>query len=172
MSSTRHNVWRIDSFRRNECVPSTSCLEMTTRYVLATLALAGCTAADPTPASPRTTNDPVAAEYARDVEPILQKKCFACHAASVLPWYHALPGIRGMLDRDIAGAKGSLDLSQGFPFPGRGTQADYLDALAGVLDDGSMPPRRYLLVHWGGRLGVEEKRTIRAWIEHARARRD
>jgi cytochrome c peroxidase len=88
-----------------------------------------------------------------------------CHGAgSALPWYHALPGIRALIDNDITRARRSVDLSHDFPFRGRGTQIDYLEEIEGVLDDGSMPPARYRLLHWGKAFNESEERIVREWL--------
>jgi heme-binding protein len=147
----------------------------TTRAALLALLFARCSGpivaptegGDPPPTDEATVA--VRADYLARVKPIFAGSCVRCHGAGLaLPWYHALPGVRGMIDRDVAKAQRNLDLSHDFPFRGRRTQLDYLDAIEGVLVDGSMPPLRCRMLHWGSGLNDSEKRTIREWIANAR----
>jgi mono/diheme cytochrome c family protein len=105
-------------------------------------------------------------DYVTQVRPIFATSCLHCHGAgSALPWYHALPGVRAIIDDDIARARTSVDMSHDFPFGGRGAARERLAAIGDVLDDGSMPPLRYRLVHWGARLDDAQRRAVRAWLE-------
>jgi mono/diheme cytochrome c family protein len=110
-------------------------------------------------------------DYVDSVKPLFARSCASCHgAASALPWYHALPLVRGMIDDDIAKARRTVDMSHDFPFRGRGTPAEYLDAVDEVVSQGSMPPLRYRMMHWGSALDAEERDRVRLWVERSRRR--
>jgi Haem-binding domain len=143
----------------------------TLRFAALVLFLTGCSEARPASTARTLSGDPVRDEYVLRVEPIFAKSCFDCHGSSQLPWYHAIPVVRGLIDRDVKDAKYSINLTQGYPFPGRGRQADYLDLIEGVLDDKSMPPWHYRVVHWSAALDDAQRQVIRDWIESARAKR-
>jgi hypothetical protein len=107
-------------------------------------------------------------QYLKNVKPIFQHKCFDCHSGStVFPWYHGIPGIRQLLDHDIHEARGDMDMSEDFPFLGKGTPQDYLNAIQDAVNDGSMPPFRYRLIHRDSKLMDDEKKTILGWVEKA-----
>jgi hypothetical protein len=119
--------------------------------------------------------DPTLAEinedYAESVKPLFARSCASCHGAgNPLPWYHAVPLVRGMIDDDIAKARRNVDMSHDFPFRGRGTPADYLDAIHDVVAEGSMPPLRYRVMHWGSRLEGEERDRVLLWVERSQQR--
>src|ERR1700761_4030362 len=93
-------------------------------------------AAPPMDATLAEIND----DYVESVRPLFARACASCHGSgNELPWYHALPLVRGMIDDDIAKARRNVDMSHDFPFRGRGTPADYLDAVHDVVSEGSMP---------------------------------
>ena len=146
---------------------------------LSALAMSGCAERATTAAAPgerRPLDATLAAindDYVATVKPLFARSCASCHGATrALPWYHALPLVRGMIDEDIATARRTVDMAEDFPFRGRGTPAEYLDAVDEVVAAGSMPPLRYRLMHWGARLGAGERDRVRLWVERSRRRLD
>lgn len=102
--------------------------------------------------------------YKKDIKPIFQRACFDCHSQSPhLPWYHSLPFVHSMLERDMQEAKVHLDFSDDFPFKGHGSPEEDLEAIANTIKDKSMPPLRYQIMHFGSGLGNEERKTILKW---------
>ena len=140
------------------------------------MTVAGCSGPllAPTDGEEATTDATMRAiddDYVRTVKPLFARSCASCHGAgNRLPWYHAVPLVRGMIDDDIARARRNLDMSHDFPFRGRGTQSDYLDAIRDVLADHSMPPLRYRLLHWHAGFDAQEQETIRQWIARSQQR--
>ena len=115
----------------------------------------------------RAIND----DYVVSVKPLFLRSCAHCHGAgNALPWYHSVPLVRGMIDDDIARARRNIDMSHDFPFRGKGTQLEYLDDIGEVLDDGSMPPLRFRMMHPGAAFTADEKNTIRAWLAQSEKR--
>jgi mono/diheme cytochrome c family protein len=149
----------------------------TTAWALWTVAAtAGCSSPTLAPTdSTAPPMDPTLAEinedYVESVKPLFARSCVSCHGAgNALPWYHALPLVRGMIDDDIAKARRNVDMSHDFPFRGRGTPADYLDAIHDVVVEGSMPPLRYRVMHWGALLDGEDKDRVLLWVERSQQR--
>lgn len=111
----------------------------------------------------------VNAAYLATVKPIFRKSCFDCHGqASELPWYHELPIVRGVIDRDMNDAKEHLDMSNDFPFSGHGTPISDLEAIEEVLTRNSMPPLRYRVIHWSSYLTEVERQTVLKWAVDGR----
>lgn len=107
-------------------------------------------------------------KYRRDIRPIFAKKCFDCHSITThYPWYYSVPGVKQLIDRDIQEARADLDMSKDFPFLGKGTPTDYLDVLKDVINDGSMPPFRYRLLHRGSALTEDEQKSIMNWVNES-----
>lgn len=109
----------------------------------------------------------IAADYERTVRPIFQVKCFDCHSNPRYPWYHRLPGIKQWLDRDIREAHKHMDMSSGFPFKGHGSPSEDLEAIAGTVRKKTMPPLRYILMHWNARLTEAEEKAVLQWVQQS-----
>ncbi len=110
-------------------------------------------------------------EYLKLVRPIFQKNCFNCHSETTeYPWYAKFPGVRWLIERDIKEARTHLDLSGDFPFKGHGTPLTDLEAIRNSIDDRSMPPLRYKVMHWSSNLSENEAKTIVFWINQSLAK--
>lgn len=110
------------------------------------------------------------AEYISDVKPIFQKSCFDCHSSSTnYPWYAKLPGAKQLIEKDIRESKEHLDFSNDFPFGGHGEPSEDLVAIRKSIEEGSMPPFRYRILHPGSKLTEDEVKTVKAWIENSEA---
>ena len=102
------------------------------------------------------------------LEPIFQRSCFDCHSDKTkYPWYYKLPVIKGMIDDDVREARERLDVSNGFPFEGRGGPADQLKDIKEEVMEGAMPLRMYRLMHWSAGLSQSEKDSIGAWVDRS-----
>jgi hypothetical protein len=106
----------------------------------------------------------ISRDYQEKVEPIFKVSCFDCHSnATHYPWYHVLPGIRGMLDKDISTARKHIDMSDGYPFKGHGSLVSDLKAIAYQVDKGKMPLFKYRVMHPGSVLTEKQKQEIEDW---------
>lgn len=103
--------------------------------------------------------------YLQSVHPIFKKSCFDCHGmATEMPWYHKLPVVKGLMDKDMTDAKKHLDMSKGFPFDGHGSIQDDLVAISKNISSNKMPPTSYRLMHPSAKLNSEELEAINRWI--------
>lgn len=106
--------------------------------------------------------------YRETVKPIFEKKCFDCHSSRThYPWYNSLPVIKQLIERDVREARADLDMSEDFPFIGKGTPTDYLDVLKDAVNDRSMPPWRYRIMHKDSALTDHEREVILKWVEES-----
>lgn len=107
--------------------------------------------------------------YTEKIKPIFQKKCFDCHAIpQKLPWYAKIPGPKQLIAYDLREAKEHMDMRQDFPFGGHGSPLEDLKSLEEVVQNGSMPPWRYRIMHKGSKLTQEEIQKIQDWIHEGR----
>ncbi len=112
----------------------------------------------------KTINDP----YVSTVKPIFEKKCFDCHSKFTKhPWYHKLPLVKTLLDRDIKEGLKHLDMGDDFPFKGHGSPKEDLEAIKKTLQKNEMPLWRYRLLHPGTKVTDEEKILIYQWIDQS-----
>ncbi|MEO5971520.1 MAG: heme-binding domain-containing protein [Bdellovibrionia bacterium] len=106
--------------------------------------------------------------YKQKARPIFSKKCMDCHSSTTnYPWYYPLPGIKHYIDNDIAEAKKHLDMSNGYPFKSHATPIEDLEAIKEVIQDETMPPLRYRLLHRKSKLSPDEKKIILEWTNEA-----
>jgi cytochrome c peroxidase len=100
---------------------------------------------------------------------ILAEKCVNCHTVDYqLPFYAKLPVAKGVIEADIKLGLAHLDYVAALAqTPSEVVLAKSEQALL----DGSMPPARYLMLHWDGGLGDAEKTALLDWIRQERAAR-
>lgn len=110
----------------------------------------------------------VDAAYKRDLLPFVEPKCLDCHGqAKTMPAYYKIPGVKQLLDSDIAEARADLDMRGGFPFVSpRSTEKD-LKELREVTEEGEMPPLIYKLMHRRSGLTAEEKAAVLRWVDES-----
>lgn len=89
-------------------------------------------------------------EFARDVEPLLSRRCFKCHGPEKQESNFRLD--------DRAAALRGGDLGEPAIVPGKSEESFLLKAVAGLAPDTKMPPE-------GERLTAAEIGVLRAWIE-------
>jgi len=106
--------------------------------------------------------------YQKNVKSIFQIKCMTCHSSqTIYPFYYNWPIAKQIIDGDIAESKKHLDMTNGFPFAGHGTPSEDLEAIKKNVSNGSMPPFRYRIMHWGSTLTESEKSLITDWANES-----
>lgn len=107
-------------------------------------------------------------EYEKIVKPIFQKKCMDCHSEQTnYPFYYQWIIAKSLIDKDIVEAKKHIDMTTGFPFRGHGTPLEDFRAIKKSLNEGTMPPLRYKLMHWNSSLSKTEKERVLKWIDES-----
>lgn len=104
-------------------------------------------------------NPPVVGEPAWDsphTRELAVRACFDCHSnETVWPWYSNIAPMSWLLQRDVNQGRDELNFSEW------DREQDGDDA-AETVEDGSMPPRRYLLAHPDARLNDAELAALTA----------
>lgn len=105
---------------------------------------------------------------ARDV---LSQKCADCHSEDyVLPMYAFIPGVRGLLEKDIQTGLAYMDMASALQSEeGQPVSEAALAKLEQSLSDGSMPPKPYLALHWNGALSESDRDAVVSWIHSVRS---
>jgi len=106
------------------------------------------------------------------VSQILQNKCVDCHSPGMLrkPFYSELPIAKQLMVKDIDEAGARLILSKKLYSGEESFSPLMLARLESVVQNGTMPPTQYLLMHWTDNLTDDEKQSILAWIAEERAK--
>jgi cytochrome c peroxidase len=110
------------------------------------------------------------AEFAR-VASILEQKCSGCHTnVAELPFYADLPVVGAMVEQDLSSGIKHIDMVAALAPPeGKSVTSEVtLSKIEHVLEERSMPPAHYLMVHWNGSITNTEEQIIRNWISKLR----
>ncbi len=112
----------------------------------------------------------IAVLYHDQIEPVVQAKCMQCHGGTPRhPWYYSVPGVKQLIDRDVAVGKEHLDFSRGFPFASHATPPEDIQAMKEVAEENSMPPFLYGLAHANDRLNENDRKRISEWATQSLA---
>ena len=110
------------------------------------------------------------ADY-QSVKPILEKSCFDCHSRfTEYPWYHKIPGIKGMIDGHIKEGREHLEFSDDFPFTGKENTLKLLGEIKEEIEEGEMPLFGYQLLHWGTAIEGAQQDSVFNWIDRSTQR--
>jgi len=101
---------------------------------------------------------------------IMAMKCVNCHTSDYkLPFYASFPIAKGMIEKDIQEGTEYLDLIETIHGKGKEPVSEVVLAkIEQTTSEGSMPPGKYLLLHWNGGLSQEENDVLYAWINQTR----
>lgn len=106
----------------------------------------------------------ITTDYQLAVAPLFQRACADCHSGDTqYPWYSMMPGISQWIKNDIEEARKHIEFSNGYPFQSHASPLEDLIAVEKSIQDGSMPPLRYRLMHSRARLNEQEKKRIIDW---------
>ena len=103
---------------------------------------------------------------------VLGKKCVHCHAADAeLPFYAKLPLAKGMIAKDVSAGRDAIDLPTELARAGAAPLSEAaLAKIEAALASDSMPPFRYVMLHWNHRLSSGDRAALSKWIEGSRAK--
>jgi len=106
----------------------------------------------------------------REAAAILQRDCLDCHGKSPhKPLYHWVPVAGGLIEQDIATANRYFAVDHELRAPDEVPFSEAaLAKIEYVLDEESMPPARYVLMHWNRGLTGEDRGVLRDWIQRTR----
>ncbi len=112
---------------------------------------------------------PSMAKFAK-VSKVVQDKCMACHTQGYdLPFYAKVPGIRQIIEKDYYDGIRAMDLNvELIQNKGKPIGETVLAKMEWVINNDTMPPAKFAVVHWGSRLSDQEKRDILEWVKISR----
>lgn len=121
-----------------------------------------------TPEAVRTELSAITDPAFAKAAPIIQGKCAHCHRTGTRPpWYATLPPASILIGRDVKAGLARWDFDGKLSGSGDSFSEIELARLENVLIDNSMPPFRYVAMHWNNTLNEDEKQILMEWI-HAR----
>lgn len=110
------------------------------------------------------------AKFDEHIEPILARKCAGCHTHTIgRPFFYYIPLVNHIskpyTENIIRKAREHFDFSNGIVTDRLGATYETILRLRAVVNENSMPPRKYALVRPHHVLSPSEKRAISAWAE-------
>ena len=98
------------------------------------------------------------------VKSILKRSCYDCHShETTWPWYGYVAPASWLLAYNVAEARSELNLSTWKAYRPDKRRRLLRDALE-EIEEASMPPWEYLLMHGEARLSEKEREILRDWI--------
>lgn len=112
---------------------------------------------------------PIDVEWS-NIAGILEDKCVVCHVPGAdLPFYASFPIAKGMMQADIEEGLDFFDMADAIRHSGEEPISEVaLAKMEFVVDQANMPPARYLVMHWDGKLTESEQADLKAWIRKYR----
>jgi hypothetical protein len=100
----------------------------------------------------------------------LDRACGNCHSNRTdWPWYGRVAPASWLLRKDVSEGRKFLNFSR-WPEYGAAGQGQLIDLAGARIKAGTMPPRRYLLLHPEARLSDQERSSLVAALAHESAR--
>ena len=99
--------------------------------------------------------------------------CLDCHTAEPkLPFYANIPVAGDIVKEDIANGYRSFDIQAMYDAAKNGTKVAEVDLakVEKVYADGTMPPAKYYMVHWGSYPGAKKSAAMQEWAKQHRAK--
>jgi len=124
------------------------------------------------PVGTSLTKQPIEDPLLAKAAPIFEKKCVNCHTQEYkLPFYAQLPPAKGIIEQDIKAGLSYLNLAEAlFPADQQPAPEVALAKIEQTTLSGTMPPMRYLALHWDGGLSAQEQNDLLAWIRNVRVK--
>jgi hypothetical protein len=109
------------------------------------------------------TNPPVLAEpkwNSEQTKVLAERACYDCHSNETKwPWYSNVAPVSWLVINDTKEGRAALNFSQW------GQSDQEADEAAKTVQEGTMPPRTYLLSHAAARLNRQEKTQLIAGLQ-------
>lgn len=94
---------------------------------------------------------------------LAKRACFDCHSnETVWPWYSNIAPVSWLVYNDVAEGRSRLNFSDW----GRGRQPS-IGEIAGIIQEGEMPPAQYLLMHPNAKLSAADKQALTTGLQNS-----
>jgi hypothetical protein len=100
----------------------------------------------------------------------LRNSCRNCHSEETRwPWYSYVAPVEWLIERDVREARGHFNMSRWDEYSPE-EQTEILAEISFMIRNQKMPLRRYLFMHPGAKLNVEDIKLIDQWGRKERKR--
>jgi len=110
------------------------------------------------------------AEIAPAIASVFAHACIDCHSEKTRwPWYSHVAPVSWLVENDVKHAREHLNLSR-WDSLGAAEQRRPLTAVATVIENREMPPRKYVLFNPGAKLSADDSVQVIEWTRSERRR--
>jgi len=116
-------------------------------------------------------NTPDTAKFDK-ISKVMMDRCLPCHSKNYsLPFYSKIPGIKDIIEKDYKDGLRAMDITQEFVIETKNKPFNEaaLAKMEWVINNGTMPPMKFAMIHWGSTLSDDEKQLILDWVKVTRA---
>jgi cytochrome c peroxidase len=101
---------------------------------------------------------------------VVANSCTNCHTPeTALPFYAGLPVAGPLINKDIKEGMRRVNYLQELqPGDGKPVSEVVLAKTEQVMTDKSMPPTRYVMLHWDARLSEQDRKDVMDWVHKVR----
>lgn len=100
---------------------------------------------------------------------LLEAKCAGCHLPDAeLPFYAGFPVASGIMEADIIDGLRFIDMKEALGSAPDPVSEPSISKIEYVVEQGTMPPHRYLALHWDAGLGSDGAQAVTDWIGSVR----
>ena len=97
------------------------------------------------------------------VAAILERACYDCHSNRTRwPWYSYVAPMSWLVARHVENGRADLNFSEWPTFDFEAEEYALRD-IREQVEEGKMPLKSYLLLHWDARLSEEDRRILIEW---------
>ena len=113
-----------------------------------------------------SANEPLFAE----VSDIIQGKCSHCHTSDAgLPFYAVTP-FKALMQEDVDNGLKHLNMNTELAEGGKLLSEPALAKIEYAISEDTMPPLKYVAMHWNSRVSGDDKKAVLSWVGKTRAK--
>jgi len=103
------------------------------------------------------------------IRPVLDRTCLDCHSYETRwPWSSRLPLVSWLIQHDVNNGREHLNFSTWTGSTPHMATTNEIQEICDAVSDGTMPPRRYRLMHPDARLAQADKDSFCDWADQMR----
>jgi cytochrome c peroxidase len=121
------------------------------------------------PSSVKLTAATVGDKFFAEASSIMQSKCSHCHTSDAGMPFYAVPPMKALMQADVDAGLKHLDMTAELGKDGTMLSEPALAKIEYVIGQDTMPPLKYVALHWNTRLSDGDKKATLSWVRKARA---
>jgi hypothetical protein len=121
------------------------------------------------PQKPRSALLSASLQVPVPIRPVLDRTCLDCHSYETRwPWCSRIPLVSRLIQHDVNSGREHLNFSTWTGSAPHLATTNEIQEICDAVSNGTMPPRRYWLVHPDARLAQADKDSFCDWADQMR----